>query len=180
MREVFKVTLRLFVITAIAGLALGITNALTKDPIARQAELQAVQARQTVLPEADEFKEVTESREGIDSAFLGVENGETVGCAATVTVKGYGGDIEVTVGMDTDGCITGVTVGGSSFSESPGFGARAKEPDFVDQFLGLESGIDLGTDIDAITGATITSQAVTDGVNQASEYIMSLLSGGDE
>jgi electron transport complex protein RnfG len=75
-----------------------------------------------------------------------------------------------TVGVDNDGVITGISVGGSSFSETAGLGARAKEAWFAEQYIGKASPIALtkdGGEIDAITSATITSRAVTTAVNNA-------------
>ena len=178
MRDIVKISLRLFVITAIAGLALGFTDDATNTPIAEQAEIAAMQARKSVLPDAEEFTEITELPKDIDSAFSGAANGETVGYTAQVTVKGYGGNIEVMVGMSLDGKITGVNVGGSDFAETAGLGARAKEPWFSEQYTGLTPQITLGEDVDAITAATRTSKAVTDGVNLAADYILKLIENG--
>ena len=88
-----------------------------------------------------------------------------------MTVTGFGGPIEVTVGVDTHGTVTGLSVGGSSFAETAGLGAKAKEPAFTDQFVGKTAPLTLKVDVDAISGATITSRAVTDGVNTAAAAV---------
>ena len=101
------------------------------------------------------------------------------------TVKGYGGEIVVTVGVDGDSTITGINVGGENFSETAGLGALAKEPAFTDQFAGktvplklVKGSAEKGDDtIDAISGATITSTAVNGGVNLAGKFVMDM-SGG--
>ena len=109
--------------------------------------------------------------EGLKEAFAGYDaDGKLVGKTATIVTKGYGGEIEITVGVDTNGVVTGISVGGSSFSETAGLGARAKEAWFAEQYIGKSSPIALakdGGEIDAITSATITSRAVTTAVNNA-------------
>ena len=104
-------------------------------------------------------------------AFAGYDaSGALVGKTGTIVTKGYGGEIEITVGVDLSGVVTGVSVGGSSFSETAGLGARAKEAWFGQQYIGKVTPIALvkdGGDIDAITSATITSRAVTNAVNAA-------------
>ncbi|NLG24948.1 MAG: FMN-binding protein [Clostridiales bacterium] len=75
--------------------------------------------------------------------------------------------IDVTVTADDNGATQSVTVGGDSFNETPGLGARAQEPEFGAQFVGKTYPVALGEGIDAISGATITSTAVVDAVNQA-------------
>ncbi len=184
MRDIIKISLKLFLITAIAGLALGVTYNITGGPIAAQAEATAIKTRQTVLPEAAEFVDITTESDSvvtlpdnIDNAYMGIKDSETIGYTAQITVKGYGGDIEIMVGMNMEGKITGVSIGGSNFSETPGLGANARESWFSEMFIGLEPEIVLNEDVDAITAATITSQAVTNGVNDACEFILTLIGG---
>jgi len=93
--------------------------------------------------------------------------GEILGHTVVHTVQGYGGPIELVVGIRTDGTLAGVHVGGDAFRETEGLGAKAKEPAFTDQFQRKQLPLTLGKDIDAIAGATITSRAIVDGVNDA-------------
>ena len=83
------------------------------------------------------------------------------------TVQGFGGEIEVTVGIDTEGKIASLAVGGPKFAETAGLGARAQEAEFTDQFIGKSGELAYGDGLDAISGATITSTAVLDAVNAA-------------
>ena len=162
--------LKLFLLAAIAGLALGITNMVTAGPIARQAILAAEAARTAVLPVASSFTEA-EAPVGLQDAYAGYDaSGAYVGATGTIITDGYGGEIEITVGIDQSGAVTGVSIGGSSFAETAGLGARAKEPWFAEQFVGKASPIAIakdGGEIDAITSATITSRAVTNAVENA-------------
>ena len=143
---------------------------VTSGAIAEQQVKAAEAARQAVLPSAEQFTELTAPQE-LKDAFAGYDaSGAPAGKTGTIVTKGYGGEIEITVGVDNDGVITGISVGGSSFSETAGLGARAKEAWFAEQYIGKASPIALtkdGGEIDAITSATITSRAVTKAVNNA-------------
>ncbi|MBQ2985305.1 MAG: FMN-binding protein [Clostridia bacterium] len=159
------------IIALIAGCALGFTNELTSPIIQEQTLVAADEARRAVLPDAAEFEELAVSDPAIDSCYLGSANGAAVGHTVQVTVKGYGGDIELVVGVDNDGVITGLNVGGANFSETAGLGAKSKEPAFTEQFKGLTSPLVLKDNVDSITGASITSGAVVNGVNAALDYV---------
>lgn len=176
MREIWKLVWRLLLISAVAGLALGITYDKTKGPIAEQVVAAANAARVKVLPAASEFELISEAEAGMDNAYAGKsESGELVGYTAQITTRGYGGAIEITVGMGLDGRLTGINVGGAGFSETAGLGDKARQPEFMDQFAGKQPPLKLNEDVEAITAATITSKAVTDAVNAASEYLAGLL-----
>ena len=170
MRKVFVLGLKLFLLAAVAGLALGVTNRITAPAIQVQQEQAADAARRAVLPAAGTFTALT-APEGMKDAFAGYDaSGALAGKTGTIVAKGYGGEIEITVGVDLSGAITGVSIGGASFAETAGLGARAKEAWFGEQFTGKLSPIAIvkdGGDIDAITSATITSRAVTTAVNAA-------------
>ena len=169
----------LTIIAVVAAFCLALTNEVTEDVIEQQAVADAEAARKTLVPDADAFEAL--EAEGVDSLYRGTKDGEAVGYVAQVTVTGFGGPVEITVGTQADAPeLTGIKVGGSSFSETAGLGAKSKEPKFMNQFAGktapvmLNDGEENDTDaqeIDAITAATITSKAVVRGVNQAVEAI---------
>ncbi|MBQ7113563.1 MAG: FMN-binding protein [Clostridia bacterium] len=167
----------LCVIALVAGAALGATNALTKDRIAEQAALAAEAARAAVLPAAVSFEEV-DAAGAVDSCYKAVDaSGNAVGYTALVTVQGFGGPIEVTVGVDANGALTGIQCGGSAFSETAGLGAKVKDAAFTDQFAGLATPVALtknGGEVDSVTAASISSGAVCDAVNAAAEFIATL------
>jgi len=169
-RKVLILGFKLFLLAAVAGLALGLTNMVTSGAIQEQQIRAAEASRRAVLPAAERFTELT-APEGMKNAFAGYDaNGKLAGKTGTIVTKGYGGEIEITVGIDINGAVTGVSVGGSSFAETAGLGARAKEAWFSAQYIGKASPIALtkdGGEIDAITSATITSRAVTKAVNNA-------------
>ena len=156
----------LTVICLAAALALAFTYNGTKDRIAQQEEAKTVAVRQALLPAAASFEAVdgSEVYRGVDA------NGTAVGYVTVNTVKGFGGDVEISVAVDPEGVIQGISVGGANFKETAGLGAKSKEPAFTEQFAGKSAPVALkknGGEIDAITAATITSSAVVRGVNDA-------------
>ncbi len=164
---VVKPALTLFVICLVVTALLAGTNLLTKDQIAKQAQITAEESRRVVLSEAESFEES-------DGCYIGTSGGETVGYVFETEAKGYGGTVQVMTGIDTQGSITGVVI--LSHSETPGLGANAERASFTDQYKQTvpENGITLvknkapaAGEVEALTGATITSRAVTDAVNAA-------------
>ncbi len=185
MREIVNVTIRLVAIMVIAGLALGGAYTITKDPIAQQKAAAAEAARKAVLPEATAFEEITVENGGnVTECYRGLaSDGSTAGYSVSVNAKGFGGTIGLTVGLK-DGAITAVRMG--SHSETPGLGAKAAEPKFLDQFPGKsgellvnKKGATNEQEISAITAATITSQAVTNAVNEVLEFSAYLKEGSN-
>lgn len=179
MNNIVKMTLKLFLVTLIAGVLLGGTYVITKDPIADQEAKEATEARQRVL-DADSFEEIPVEQgpdwETISAIYQGLDkDGQVVGYTFALTAKGFNPGISLTIGIDASGVITGVNVG--SNSETPGLGAKAGEPDFYEQYQGksgdievIKSGAPGDNQIAAIAGATITSKGVTSAVNLVSQY----------
>lgn len=161
-------------IALVAGCALGLTNEVTAPVIKVQALAAADEARRAVLPAAANFEELPVDNGDVDYCYKGIAGGETVGYAAQITVKGYGGEIEVVVGVDNDGVITGINVGGANFSETAGLGAKTKEPAFTEQFKGLSAPLTLKGNVDSVSGASVSSGAVVNGVNTVLDYVAGL------
>lgn len=175
--------LALAVITLIAGLVLGATYMLTKEPIAAQERRKAEAARAAVMPEADAFRQIeTAGSAEIDWVYEALRDGACVGYVAQGTGRGFGGEIEVIVGLRADGEITGISVGGANFSETAGLGAKAKDAAFTSGFTGKHAPLTVvkagearsESTVDAITSATITSNAVNDTVTRVSEFVRGL------
>lgn len=181
MREITQLGAKLLAIAAIAGLALGFTNSVTKEPIAEQALAAQQAAREMVLPAATQFE--ARACDGVEEAFVGLDaSGKITGATGKAVVTGFGGPIEITVGMDTEGVITGVSVGGSAFAETAGLGAKTKDAAFTSQFTGKDASVALAKDggtIDAVTSATVSSAAVTNGVAKIAEAIKPLAGEGN-
>ncbi len=192
MNKIVKDALVLTAITMISGLALGSVYEITKEPIAKQEELTKQEAYKTVLSEADSFEELEiagtdgadipaaagYSAQEITGAAAALDSsGNTIGYVYTVvTSEGYSGDITFTMGILSDGTVTGIEM--LSISETAGLGMKAAEDEFksqyvnkkVDKFEYTKSGATAENQIDAISGATITTNAVTNGVNAGIEY----------
>ena len=158
-----------------AGLLLSMTNRLTKDQIVKQEAAEKEAARSSVLETADKIEEleVEESKYNLDNIFEGVDaDGNVVGYVGQTTVTGFGGPIEVITGVDKVGVITGISVGGSDFSETAGLGAKTQDATFTNQFKGKVPTIVLNEDgVDSVTGASTSSRAVISGVNSVANYI---------
>lgn len=170
-KSILVPTIALFVICLIATTLLAFANSVTAPIIDELAVQTEIETRKTVLSVADEFKEETEN--GISYA-LGVDkDGNSVGLVFTTTSKSYGGEILVMTGVDMDGKVTGVEL--LSINDTAGLGMNATKPEFKDQFIGLIKGVQVmknssnhdNNEITALTGATITSDAVADAVNAA-------------
>lgn len=196
MNKIIKNTLILTLITVIAGTALGLVYEVTKDPIAAANEKAKQEACQKVFPEADEFELIevdTAAAEeaiaslavnaSVDEVYIAKMGGSEVGYVVTTTDgDGYGGNIQLSVGIMNGGSVNGVSI--LSIKETAGLGMNATEPTFLNQYAGKEAGIFYvakdggnGDPIDSITGATITTRAVTDGVNAALTYYEIALGG---
>lgn len=194
MNKIVKNAVILTVITLIAGLGLGLVYEVTKEPIAQAQEKAKKEAWQAVFPEAaiDDFaildvdqtiaEDVLENlgaKGTIDEVCI-VKNGETGYVVTTTNAEGYGGDIQITVGITADGTVNGISI--LSISETAGLGMKATEPDFYEQYqekqtdnfyVSKDGGS--GEEIDALSGATITSRAVTKAVNAAVKYYANAL-----
>ena len=171
----FPAWIILMLIAAAAGLLLSATNGVTAPIIRASALAEAESVRAALFPDADSFRELSLSGGApVDNCYEALRGKSVAGHVAQITVNGFGGPIEIMLGIDLSGAITGINVGGADFAETAGLGARTKEPAFTDQFRGDATPVALGTDVDAITAATISSKAVVDGVNAVAAYIGAL------
>ena len=200
MKGMIKDALILFAITLIAGLMLGVVNDITKEPIAQQEQKAKNEACQNVFAAADSFEaqELADSAQIeqvlTDAAISGADidehmaakdaSGALLGYVITVTDhEGYGGDIQFSMGITNEGTLNGISL--LSISETAGLGMRAGEvlvPQFADKnvskFTYTKTGATADSEIDAISGATITTNAVVNGVNAGLAYFDKILKGG--
>ena len=200
MNNIVKNTLILTAITVVSGLLLGVVYDITKEPIAQAQENTKQEAYRTVLSDASEFETVefdadtaasllsengytsdviTEIAEGTDAS------GETVGYVISVqSSEAYDGSLSLSVGIASDGTVKGIEM--LEISETAGLGMKADETEFKDQFKDknvqkftyTKTGEDGDDKIDAISGATITTNAVTNAVDSALVYFQNELGGG--
>ena len=178
-KDMFKLGLNLLIISAVAALLLALTNSVTASTIAQRNEQANAEARKLVLESAQDFEEVkdvkTDNSKGVKVSEI-YEAKDASGNTLKVLPSGYGGTIELMVGIDSaKGQVSGINV--VSNSETAGLGAKSTDPEFSDQYKGkpleelsvLKNGTPGDTEIKAISGATITSTAVTNGVDAAIE-----------
>ncbi len=196
-----KVVFAICLIGIIAGCLLGAVYNITKEPIANTKEKNKLASYKEVLKDANDFPAETASAEDIakvvaESGISGTvinevvsgkdASGNVVGYVVVVTTHdGYAGDIQMAVGLDTKGVVTGISM--LTINETAGLGKNAKDdPSFaaqyvgkdVDQFAVTKNEPAADTEIKAISGATITSKAVTNAVNTAKYYIKNMAGGG--
>jgi len=162
----------IIVLTAVcvaAALILGGVNSITKPLIAAQKEKELNQALKDIMPEADRYDKKTFSGGDYYQCYKGKK---AIGYTISAIGEGYSGDIRMLVGIDNKGKITGIEV--LSQTETPGLGARCveikygeKDPWFLEQFKGKSADSLQLKGIEAITGATITSEAIVDGIRKS-------------
>ena len=184
-KDILRPTLMLFVICLVVTGLLAGTNLMTKDIIKEQEIAAEENSRKVVLPDAVSFEEKTLSLDGEAAVYYDASDasGAYTGRVFTTKAKGYGGDVSVMTGFDKDGGVSGVVI--LSQSETPGLGANATKQSFLDQFRQnvqdslevIKSGAPADGQIQALTGATITSKAVTSAVNQAIAMNQSIKEG---
>ena len=203
MNKLVKDALVLTCITLIAGFALGLVYEITKAPIERAHQAALKEAYSSVFPDASSYAEIegfessaatdfvheagygTETIDNCVEALDGSNN--VIGYVFTVTTSaGYGGDITFSVGITKDGIINGYSI--TSISETAGLGMKAKDTGdgtFSAQFINREaeiftvtkSGASSSDEVDAISAATITSRAMTGGINACVTYFESIVGG---
>lgn len=186
MRDLLKLGVYLLVVGAVAGIAVAFINSSTAPMIAERANEARLQGLQEVYPDSDTIEdagdkyfdgstpsEITE----VNIAYIG---SKPVGVIYTVEPRGYSGPVATMVGFDIEKKeITRIKI--ISHTETPGLGAQCVEPWFTDMFCGKDAGYPLevtkqgpakDNEIVAITASTITSEAVTNGVNIAREHFL--------
>ena len=170
---ILRLSVTLLLICAVVAAVLAAVNAYTAPIIARQKVEKTQLAIEAVLPgggEAVEFEDAT-------GKIKGVYESET-GWAVHLSTNGFGGAVEMMVGIDKTGNVLGISI--IAHSETPSLGAVAADKGaagtaFRSQFAGLSGTLAVSKDggtVDAISGATITSRAIVDGVNAALKCVV--------
>ena len=180
---IIKLAVTLLITCAVVAAALGGVNAVTADKIADINWKNTVNAMKAVVadPDATEFSDAMELTEtmtaaasgagaSLDSVYQATANGENAGYAIKVVASGSQGSIEMMVGVDGEGAVTGV-------SKTKGIGSKVMENQntasgtgVLSQFIGKSAAdgtLTVGSNVDAITGATVSTRGVTTGVNAA-------------
>lgn len=187
-KYIIKLTVTLFVTCVVVAGALGLVNSVTEGPIAQINKEKTEAAMKMVVadPDNSEFSDKLELTEemtaaatagggSVTEAYAVTVNGESDGYALKIVASGSQGNIEMMVGVDGEGTVTGVSIVDNS--ETAGIGSKVMANDalasgvgVLDQFQGKSAAdgvLTVGTNVDAITGATVSTKGVTAGVNTA-------------
>lgn len=189
MKEIVKLGIILLIICFVSTALLAIVKQVTEPKILEQRQMAAEQSRKEVLPDAESFEALDEaSLQKLQAAdpiiaevYLGKAGSDVIGYFVKAKPSGYGGAVEILTGIAADGKIVNVKLGQNS--ETPGLGSTIGEPKFKSQFNGKDASAPLelvkgaasaDNQISAVTGATITSRAMTNGVNAAIKAVLAL------
>ena len=198
-KSIVIATIAIMIITVIAGFALAYVYKITKDPIAVTEQKAKEEAYKAVFDDADSFDSYADFDADAAAKILSdagynadideiVEakgsDGSALGYVVTVTShEAYSGDLQLAMGVRADGTTNGISF--LSLSETAGLGMEADTDSFKSQFSGkkvdkfqyTKSGATVDEEIDALSGATITTNAVTNAVNAGLEYVKSINGG---
>ena len=167
----------LLAICLIVAAALGYVNAVTADRIADAGEQKLQESLREIVPDADRFDEIFVrhgEEDAVSRAFEIIKDGVYAGLCVLVAPTGFAGPIDMIVGVGSDGAVLGVRV--VSMSETAGLGAKVNIPDWLSQFEGLSAPFNLVKtaaaegDIAAVSGATLSSRAIVQGVTAAVNF----------
>lgn len=170
--SVLNIGARLLVICLAVAALVSLVNEVTKE---RYAQIQKEEQRMAIAGIFNvEQPDYTELGDGV---YLVTDGDVRLGvCVQTVTA-GFGGDMTLMVGFDNNGAIIGVQI--LTHSETPGLGAKVNDGAYLSQYEGQNGNLTLGQDVDAVSGATISSRAVLDGVNRARDQFNRYVSSED-
>ncbi len=182
--EFVKLSVTLFLIAGIMAFLVALVNNITAPVISKQNAQKNALALQEVLPEANEFTSVYYPTKSVDDVEIMAvyRSNNDVGYCVKVGPRGYGGTIEMIVGFDKAGAVTGVKI--VSMSETSGIGTKINEPEFINNFIGKTTtvtGDNKVTDkntVQIISGATKSSKAFIRGMNVAIDIASKLAGGG--
>ena len=180
-KYIIKLTVTLFVTCVIVAGLLGLVNSVTEGPIAEKNKTKTAAAIQEVLPEMEGSPAVVELTDEMTAAASGAgatiteayeaqAGGSVIGYALKIVASGSQGNIEMMVGVDAEGAVTGVSIVKNSETSGIGSKVMSNENGVLDQFIGKSAAdgtLAVGTNVDAISGATVSSRGVTTGVNAA-------------
>jgi electron transport complex protein RnfG len=183
MKEILRLCFVLTLIGAVCAAVMAFVDQETKAPIAQSKTAEKMDAVKVVMPPTDndlEKDQVTVNDKDMQmemTFFPGKKNGVVIGAAfLAVAPSGYAGPIEILVGVDTAGVVTGVEI--VKHAETPGLGSKIKTPQFKGQFIGKSikdpenwSVMKDGGPFKQITGATISSRAVTTAIATGLEFL---------
>ena len=180
-KYIIKLTVTLFVTCVIVAGLLGLVNSVTEGPIAEKNKTKTAAAIQEVLPEMEGSPvameltgDMTAAASGagatVTEAYEAQAGGSVIGYALKIVASGSQGNIEMMVGVDAEGAVTGVSIVKNSETSGIGSKVMSNENGVLDQFIGKSAAdgtLAVGKNVDAISGATVSSKGVTTGVSAA-------------
>ncbi|MBE6632713.1 MAG: RnfABCDGE type electron transport complex subunit G [Ruminococcaceae bacterium] len=174
--EMLMVGLKLLIVCAVVAAVVAGVNFLTEAKYAENLTEQKRQAISEIYMGMEiEYRRLNDENSS-EIVYEVLSEGSIVGYCVEVASPGFGGDITMMVGFEADRSVRGVSI--VSLNETPGLGSKVNDPAFLGQYRGAVSQVAVGEEIDAITGATISSKAVTAGVNLAMNALERCVVGG--
>lgn len=182
-KEFFKLSAVLCVITLVAAFVLAGVNKITFPAIQASETKATAAAMEKLIPGADDYNQKSETNENLNVI---TKDGQVIGYCAKVSSTGYGGAVVMMIGVDKDMKVQGIEI--LSHGETAGLGAKITEDKFKNQFAGKDaSGLTVvknpttsPNEFEAVTGATISSRAVEDGIKQACDMIAKHIEEGEK
>ncbi len=177
-KSVIITTIILTVICAVSAAGLAGTNALTKGRIAKAEKLAEQKAMSRII-KADNYVQSIVVINGVENVYYVAENENTCGFIFTSSHNGYGGPVKVMTGIDLDGKVIAIEVLSAS-DETPGLGQNVAKKTYWEKFKGLSQKVSVGNggNVDAVTGATFSSKAVAECVNDALDMYEAIVKEG--
>ena len=177
--SIVRVAFNLIAACFISGLVIGAVYYVTAPVAAQKAEMIKQESMRELIADADDFAEVA----GHDGWTAAIKNGKPIAYIVPGETKGYGGKIKLLVAVDVNGKVLDFSL--LEHNETPGLGDNAQKPEFRRQFAGKDAAALIvvkdpanKNNIQAMTGATITSRAVTKGVKEAAEKVAEFVAQG--
>lgn len=177
--ETLRLTVLLFTFCAIGAFILAGINKITLPIITKIEEQKTKESLLEVAPHATDFSPLeydTEAYPHIHEAYALKEGTKTAGYGVLVATQGFGDEIKMMVGVAEDGTVLGVSI--ISISETPGLGTKANDEEWLSQFVNktapfkvVKGKVEADNEIIAVTSATVTSKAVTFGVEAAIAFV---------
>jgi len=174
-----RISLILTLICALIAGVVALVNQLTYEKIAQNLETEKREAIIAIFgSDSVTYEEMSNMPDSVEMIYTVSDRGQPLGYCVNLNSGGFGGDINMMVGVGADGRIIGVTI--VSLSETPGLGTKVNDANYLAQYIGQGLDLKQGTDIDTISGATVSSKAVLAGVNEATAALskMNLIGGG--
>lgn len=162
--NLLRLSLTLFVITFVVAALLAIVNGITAPKIAESENKAINEALEVIFP-GETFTEKEISEETAANGIRAVYQAGAAGYCINMTTKGYGGEINLLVGVDATGMIKDIQI--ISANETPGIGSKVLNNGYLSNYKGLAAPISFADKLAPVSGATISSKAVLAGVNKA-------------